>query len=146
VPEVHLVVGVAVMVLNLVAGAWGAVAWLANRPSVWFWYLLRAAQASVVAQVLLGALLLIGGREATDGWHYMYGIAPLVVNLFAEGMRAGAAQRELPEDVAFESLPTGEQHAIALRIVRRGMGLMAAASLLIVAFAVRAAQTSGEMF
>ena len=144
--EVHLVAGVAVMALNLVAGLWGAAAWLANRPSVGFWYVLRAAQASIIGQVLLGSILLVSGREAIDGWHYMYGVAPLVVNLFAEGMRAGAAQRELPEDVAFDSLPSGEQRAIALRIVRREMGLMTAASLLIVAFAVRAAQTSGQMF
>ena len=46
------------------------------------------------------------------------------MNLFAEGMRAGAAQRELPEDVEFETLPAGEQRAIALRIVRREMGIM----------------------
>ena len=144
--DVHLVAGVAVMALNLAAGLWGAVAWLANRPSVGFWYLLRAAQASIIVQVLLGAVLLVFGREAIDDWHYMYGVAPLIVNLFAEGMRAGAAQREVPEDVAFESLPGGEQRAIALRIVRREMGLMTAASLLIVAFAVRAAQTSGQMF
>jgi hypothetical protein len=144
--EVHLAAGVAVMVLNLAAGLWGAASWLAHRPSVSFWYVLRAAQASIVVQVLLGAALLVAGREAVDGWHYMYGTAPLLVNLFAEGMRAGAAQREVPEDVAFESLPTGEQRAIALRIVRREMGLMTVASLLIVAFAVRAAQVSGEMF
>ena len=144
--EVHLVAGVAVMALNLAAGLWGAVAWLANRPSVAFWYLLRVAQASIIVQVLLGAVLLVSGREAIDSWHYMYGVAPLIVNLFAEGMRAGAAQREVPDDVAFESLPGGEQRAIALRIVRREMGLMTAASLLIVAFAVRAAQTSGQMF
>ena len=37
----------------------------------------------------------------------MYGTAPLLVNLFAEGMRAGAAQRELPEGVEFEGLPAG---------------------------------------
>ena len=144
--EIHLVAGVAVMALNLAAGLWGAVAWLANRPSVAFWYMLRAAQASIIVQVLLGAVLLVAGREAIDGWHYMYGVAPLVVNLFAEGMRAGAAQREVPEDVAFDSLPSGEQRAVALRIVRREMGLMTVASLLIVAFAVRAAQVSGEMF
>lgn len=144
--EIHLVAGVAMMVLNLVAGLWGAAAWAAHRPSVSFWYVLRAAQVSVVVQVLLGAVLLVAGREAVDGWHYMYGTAPLLVNLFAEGMRAGAAQRELPEDVEFETLPSGDQRAIALRIVRREMGVMTAACLLIVAFAVRAAQVSGEMF
>ena len=88
----------------------------------------------------------VGSREAADGIHYMYGTAPLLVNLFAEGMRAGAAQRELPEDVEFETLPAGEQRAIALRIVRREMGIMTIACLLIVAFAVRAAQVSGGMF
>jgi hypothetical protein len=144
--EVHLVAGVVVIVLNLVAGLWGAGAWLTNRASVSFWYVLRAAQASIVVQVLLGGVLLAAGREATDGWHYMYGIAPLLVNLFAEGMRVGAAQRELPDDVDFGALPSGEQRTIALRIVRREMGIMTAACLLIVAFALRAAQTSGQMF
>jgi hypothetical protein len=144
--DVHLVVGVVMMALNLAAGLWGAVAWAANRASVLFWYVLRAAQAAVIAQVLLGALLLVAGREAVDGIHYMYGTAPLLVNLFAEGMRAGAAQRELPEDVEFEILPGGEQRAIALRIVRREMGIMAIACLLIVAFALRAAQVSGGLF
>jgi len=134
------------MALNLAAGLWGAVAWGANRASVWFWYVLRAAQVSVVVQVLLGAVLLIAGREAADGIHNMYGTAPLVVNLFAEGMRAGAAQREVPEDVEFESLPATEQRTIALRIVRREMGIMTVAALLIVAFAIRAAQVSGKMF
>jgi hypothetical protein len=76
----------------------------------------------------------------------MYGVAPLVVNLFAEGMRAGAAQRELPEDVDFAALDAGQQRTIALRIVRRETGVMAFAALLIVAFAVRAAQVSGHMF
>ena len=41
-----------------------------------FWYVLRAAQVSVVVQVLLGALLLVAGREAVDGIHYMYGPRP----------------------------------------------------------------------
>jgi hypothetical protein len=133
------VVGVAVIVLNAGAALWGTAAWLARRASVWFWYLLRTAQISVIVQVLLGALLLIAGHEADDGLHYMYGTAPLVVNLFAEGMRVGAAQREIGEG-DFEALDAGEQRRIALRIVRREMGVMTVAALLVVAFAVRAAQ------
>jgi hypothetical protein len=144
--EVHLVVGVAVLVLNLAAGVWGGVAWLTDRPSVSFWYVLRAAQAVVILQVLLGVLLLIAGHEAEDPLHYMYGSAPLLVNLFAEGMRAGSAQRELPEGVDFAALGTSEQRTIALRIVRREMGVMTLGALLIVAFAFRAAQVSGHLF
>jgi hypothetical protein len=144
--DVHLVVGVAVMVTNLLAGIWGAAAWITRRPSVWFWYVLRVAQASVILQVVLGGLLLISGHEAADGLHYMYGAGPLVVNLFAEGMRAGAAQRELPEGVDFVTLGAGEQRAIALEIVRRETGIMALGALVVVAFAFRAAQVSGHMF
>jgi hypothetical protein len=139
------VIGVAVVALNLVAGAWGLGALLWRRASVSFWHVLRAAQASVIVQVLLGVLLLIAGREPTEDIHYMYGAAPLVVNLFAEGMRVNAAQREVG-DLEFESLAAGEQRAIALRIVRRETAIMALASLLVVAFAVRAAQVSGELF
>ena len=143
--EVHLVVGVAVLALNLLAGAWGAVAWLARRPSVWFWYLLRAAQASVIVQVVLGALLLVAGYEAKDAIHYMYGSAPLLINMFAEGMRVNAAQREIG-DLDFESLEPDRQRAIALQIVRREMGVMTLAALLVTAFVVRAAQVSGKLF
>ncbi len=141
--ELHLVVGVAVLVLNTVVGLWGVGAALGNRTPVSFWYVLRGAQAAVVLQVLLGALLLIAGREPTEDIHYMYGIAPLLVNLFAEGMRVGAAQREVPAGVDFEGLPAPEQRTIAMRIVRREMMIMSIAALLVAAFALRAAQVSG---
>src|SRR6202051_3964467 len=144
--EAHLVLGVAVLALNLAAGAWGAVAWLTERASLFFWYLLRASQAAVVLQVAFGAILLLFGHEAKDPLPYMDGASPLLVNLFAEGMRAGAAHRELPEGVDFATLGAAEQRTIALRIVRREMGVMTLGALLIVAFAFRAAQVSGHMF
>jgi hypothetical protein len=143
--DVHLAVGVTVMALNLIAGVWGAVAWARRQPSVRFWYVLRAAQASLIVQVLLGALLLISGREASEGLHYLYGTAPLLVNLFAEGMRVGAAEREVG-DVEFDTLAAADQRSLALRIVRREMGIMSVAALLVAALAVRAGQTSGHLF
>ena len=103
--EVHLVVGCALIVLNLAAFAFGGVAWLRDRPSVPFWYLLRAAQVAVFVQALLGGLLVFTGHEPDDSLHYLYGILPLVVSFLAEGARAGAAQRELG-DIDFESLPS----------------------------------------
>ncbi len=76
----------------------------------------------------------------------MYGTLPLLVSLVAEGMRSGAAQRELPEGVEFRALGASEQHAIALSIVRREMGIMAIGALLIAALAFRAAQVGGGLF
>lgn len=138
----HLVVGIAVIATNLIAGGWGAAAWLRRQASVGFWYALRVAQVAVVLQVGLGALLLLSGREAEDGLHYIYGVAPILISLLAEAARAGAADRELV-GLDFESLPIERQRAIALAIVRRETGIMAVSALVIFGLAVRAATTGG---
>jgi hypothetical protein len=145
VPEVHLVVGCAVIALNLVAFAVGGVAWFRNRPSIPFWYLLRAAQVSVFLQVALGGLLVFTNHEAGDNLHYLYGLLPLLVSFLAEGARTGAAQRELGE-TDFESLDADTQESIALQIVRREMGIMAVSCGVILFLALRAATTSGHTF
>jgi heme A synthase len=139
---VHVVVGCALIALNLVAFAVGGLAWYRNRPSIPFWYLLRAAQAAVFLQALLGGLLVFTGHKPAEDLHYLYGILPLVVSLIAEAARTGAAEREL-RDVDFESLPAEQQQDLALAIVRREMGIMAVSCGVILFLALRAATTSG---
>ena len=60
-------------------------------------------------QILLGGLLLATDHEAPKGEHYMYGIVALLASFIGEGMRTGAAERELPENVDFETLEKPEQ-------------------------------------
>ena len=139
--EVHLVVGLALIGLNLLAAGWGGVAWLRDRASIAFWYMLRAAQVSVFIQVMLGALLVVTGHEAADGLHYLYGVLPLPVSLLAEAARTGAAEREIGE-LEFEALPPERQRTIALAIVRREMGIMTMSCIVIFFLALRAAGTS----
>jgi heme A synthase len=139
---VHLVVGCAVILLNLVAFAFGGIAWLRDRSSVPFWLLLRAAQVSVFIQVMLGGLLVFTNHKPDDSLHYLYGILPLLVSLIAEAARTGAAERELG-DVDFEALPAEAQQELALAIVRREMGIMAVSCGVILFLALRAAGTSG---
>lgn len=141
-PEVHLVVGCAVIALNLAAFAVGGTAWLRDRGSVPFWYLLRAAQVSVFLQACLGALLVMTNHQPDDDLHYLYGGLPLLVSFLAEGARAGAAQRELGE-TDFESLDPETQQQLALAIVRREMGIMTVSCGVILFLALRAAGTSG---
>ncbi len=141
--EAHLAVGLAVLLLNLVAGSVGGIAWLRDRPSIPFWYLLRGAQAAVFLQVMLGGLLVFTGHEPSNNLHYLYGILPLLVSLLAEGARVGAAQREIG-DTDFESLPADHQQSLALAIVRREMGIMAVSCGVIFFLALRAAGTSGH--
>jgi heme A synthase len=142
VAPVHLVVGCAVIALNLAAFALGGVAWYRDRSSTRFWYLLRAAQAAVFVQVMLGGLLVFTGHKPDDSLHYLYGILPLLVSLIAEAARTGAAERELG-DVDFEALPADSQQSLALAIVRREMGIMAVSCGVILFLALRAAGTSG---
>ena len=139
---VHLVVGCAVILLNLVAFALGGIAWLRDRSSVPFWLLLRAAQVAVFIQVMLGGLLVFTNHKPDDSLHYLYGILPLLVSLIAEAARTGAAERELG-DVDFEALPADAQQDLALAIVRREMGIMAVSCGVIFFLALRAAGTSG---
>jgi heme A synthase len=140
--EVHLVVGCALIALNLAAFAVGGVAWLRQQASIPFWYLLRAAQVSVFIQAMLGGLLVLTGHEPDSNLHYLYGILPLVISFLAEGARAGAAQRELG-DIDIEALPAADQQSLALAIVRREMGIMAVSCGVIFFLALRAAGTSG---
>ncbi len=142
--EAHLAVGTVLIALNLAAGAVGGVAWFRDRPSVPFWYLMRAAQVSVFVQATLGGLLVFTGHKAPSNLHYLYGILPLLVSFLAEGARAGAADREL-RDVDFESLPADAQQSLALAIVRREMGIMAVSCGVIFFLALRAATTSGGL-
>jgi heme A synthase len=141
-PEVHLAVGILLILLNLLAGVVGGIAWHRDRPSVPFWYLLRAAQAAVVLQALLGGLLVFTGHKPDDGLHYLYGILPLLVSFLAEGARVGAAEREV-RGIDFESMPPEGQEEVALAIVRREMGIMAVSCGVILFLALRAAGTSG---
>jgi heme A synthase len=142
VPEVHLVVGCALILANAVAFAVGGIAWIRDRASVPFWYLLRAAQGTVFLQALLGGLLVFTGHEADDDLHILYGLLPLVVSFLAEGARAGAAEREV-RDIDVEALPAEGQQQVALAIVRREMGIMAVSCGVILFLGLRAAGTSG---
>jgi hypothetical protein len=140
-----MVVGIAVLATNLMAAVWGVIGWLRKdaRASIVFWPLLRAAQATVVVQVVLGLLLVARGASAPDGLHIVYGISPLVVSLVSEGMRAAVAQRELEDVEDVDALERSEQVALAKRVALGEMGVMTVGALLILTLALRAYQTGG---
>jgi hypothetical protein len=141
----HAAVGIAVLLSNAVAAGWGVVAWLRKdaRASIAFWPLLRVAQGTVVVQALVGFILLARGLTAPDGLHVIYGVAPLVVSLVSEAMRAGVAQRELDDVEDLDSLTREEQVAVARRVALGEMGVMTVGALLILTLALRAYQTGG---
>jgi hypothetical protein len=140
-----MVVGIGVLVTNLMAAGWGVIGWLRKdaRASIVFWPLLRAAQATVVVEAVVGFLLVARGASAPDGLHIAYGVAPLVVSLVSEGMRVGIAQRELEGVEDVDALERSEQVALAKRVALGEMGVMTVGALLILTLALRAYQTGG---
>lgn len=135
--------GVGLLAANAVAAGWGVAAWLRKRPSIVFWPLLRVAQAFVAVQAVVGLLLVARGQSAPDGLHIAYGIAPLVISLVSEGMRVGAAQRQLDEVPDLDALERSEQVALARRVALGEMGVMTVGALLILTLSLRAYQTGG---
>jgi hypothetical protein len=123
---------------NAVAAAWGGVAWIRKVPSTLFWPLLRLAQLTVIVEVAFGVVLWASGHEPPDNLHYVYGISPLVVAMVTEGMRIGAAQRELDEVDDVDALERREQVLLARRIVMREIAVMTIGTLLVVTLLLRA--------
>lgn len=136
--------GVTMFAANLVAGLWGIVAWLARKPTVVFWHLLRFAQLTIVLQVVLGVVLVISGYAASTDIHYLYGVLPLPLMLITEMMRIGAAQKVVGE-TEYEKLPEREARALAMQIFIAETRVMALGCLIIAGLALRAGTTSGGL-
>jgi hypothetical protein len=99
VPEVHKVVGFAVVAIFAMGWVWGLAAWITKRaPGERFWLWLTLAQVTAGIQAVLGiTLLLTGHRIEAAGTlggvlHYIYGLLPLLLFVFAHIVaRAGNA-------------------------------------------------------
>ena len=145
---VHVAVGVAVLALSLAAGLWGAWCWYRVVETRVFWPLLRSAQAAVMLEAVLGAVLLAMGRKGYGSLHILYGVLPIAISFVAEQLRIGAADavlvaRGLENAQAVGRLSEPDQHSVVLSIVRRELGVMAVAALVIFGLALRAATTGG---
>ncbi len=142
---VHVVIGVAAMVLTGAAALYGGWCWWRLRSSVWFWRVLRAGQAVIVLEVVLGGVLYLVDHKSS-GLHVLYGVLPLLVAFIAEQLRVSSAQMILAGR-GFETaaevgrLPDDEQRVIAMSIVQREIGVMALAALVNVVLLARAAGT-----
>lgn len=139
----HIVIGSLAIFFNLVAFLWGAAAWQRQRPSPLFWKLLRTAQGFVILEALFGGALIIIGDKASD-LHYIYGAVPLFLALIAEQLKISAAQltldkRGIDSSAEVVKLPPQEQREIVVAILRREIGVMTLACLVVVVLLARAA-------
>ena len=139
---VHIALGVALVVVNLAAGLYGAWAWWQWRDAPGFWPLLRAGQLLVAIEAVIGLVLSLSGEDLPP-LHLVYGLTPLGVAFLAEQLRIVAAQTELDHRKlegreAVAALSEAEQRALVRAIVRREIGVMAASALVVALLGVRA--------
>jgi hypothetical protein len=81
--------------------------------------------------------------EQSDDLHYVYGLLPLAVSFVAEQLRIASAEtvlaaRGLESAQDMRPLPEADQRSIVLAIVRRELGVMALAAVVILGLALRA--------
>ena len=139
----HIVLGVALIAVNAVAGLYGALAWWRHANAPGFWPLLRTGQALVMIEAVDGAILLLMGKDLPQ-LHLIYGLVPIAVSFVAEQLRLTAAetvlqQRDLEGRADVEQLAPAEQQELVRDILRREMGVMAASAVVVALLGVRAA-------
>jgi hypothetical protein len=141
-------VALAVAAINGAVGLYGAWLWYRAAPSRIFWPLLRLAQGAAVGFAALVAILALTGHHPRADLFYLYALLPLAIGLVAEQLRIAAADavlaaRDLADAQAVGALPEEEQRSIVVAILRRELGVMAAAALVVCFLALRAAGTAG---
>ena len=134
----------AVLAVNALAGAFAAWRWWIVQPSDAAWPLLRAGQALAFAQALVAGGLFASGYSPGDGLYWLYALLPVAIGLIAEQLRVASAEqvlehRNLADANAVGSLPEAAQRSVVLAIMRREIGVMALAALVVAFLALRAA-------
>ena len=134
----------AVLAVNAIAGAFAGWRWWIVQPSDAAWPLLRAGQAVAFGQAAIAGVLFASGYEPPDGLYWLYALLPVAIGLIAEQLRVASAeqvleQRDLPDAQSVGALPEAQQRSVVLAIMRREIGVMALAALVVAFLALRAA-------
>jgi hypothetical protein len=134
----------AALAVNGVAAAFAGLRWWQVRPSAAVWPLLRAGQVAAGLQALLSGVLFAAGFAPRDGLYWLYALLPVAIGVIAEQLRIVSAEqvlenRDLPDAQAVAALPEPEQRSVVLAVVRREIGVMALAALVVSFLALRAA-------
>jgi len=144
--DVAHILAVLVAVSNGLAGIVSGFLWWRVEPHPSAWVLIRTGQAMAVAQAVGAGVLAAFGLHPDDDLYWLYALLPVAVGFVAEQLRLASAQqvldvRDLEDAQAVGRLPADEQRSIVLQIVRREMGVMAAAALVTCFLALRALGT-----
>jgi len=132
------------LAVNGVAAAYAGLCWWQVRSTRFVWPLLRAGQIVAALQAALAGILFAAGFEPADGLYWLYALLPIAIGFVAEQLRIVSAEqvlenRGLPDAQAVGELPESQQRSVVLAVVRREIGIVALAALVVAFLALRAA-------
>lgn len=143
-----MTVGLALVVaaLNLAAGALGVVRWYRVLDAGPFWPALRIAQGAAVLFAVYAGVLVALRDGPSGGLFLLYALLPVAVNVVAEQLRIASAEtvldaRGIESAAALGGRPEAEQRSTVRQILRRELGVMSTAALVVAFLALRAAGT-----
>ena len=133
--------------VNAIAGLFGAWRWWTVAPSRAFWVLARAGQATAILLAAVAGVAAATGFDPADGLFWLYALLPVAVGFVAEQFRAASAQtvldaRDLEDAAAVGRLDEVGQRSVVLAILRRELGVMALAAIVVAFLALRAYGTA----
>jgi hypothetical protein len=145
--DVAAVAALGVAAVNALAGLFGAWRWWTVAPSRAFWALARTGQAAAFALAVVAGVGALTGWRPGDGLFWLYALLPVAVGFVAEQFRAASAQtvldaRDLPDAQAVGRLDEAGQRSVVLAILRRELGVMALAAIVVAFLALRAYGTA----
>jgi hypothetical protein len=129
-----------------VAALAGAVSWWLVRQSRAFWVLVRAGQAVAIGQAVVAGVLALLSFDPDDGLYWLYALLPVGIGFFAEQLRIISTEQVLDRlglqgSQAVRELPEDRQRSVVVSILRREMGVMTLAAVVVCFLAVRAVET-----
>jgi hypothetical protein len=124
----------------------GALSWWLVRQSRSFWVLVRAGQAVAIGQAVVAGVLALLSFDPGDGLYWLYALLPVAVGFFAEQLRIISTEQVLDRmglqgSHAVRELPEERQRSVVVSILRREMGVMTLAAVVVCFLAVRAVET-----
>jgi hypothetical protein len=145
--DVAAVAALMTAAVNVAAGLFGAWRWWTVAPSRVFWVLARAGQAAAIALAVAAGVAAATGFDPADGLFWLYALLPVAVGFVAEQFRAASAQtvldaRGLEDAQAVGRLDEDGQRSVVLAILRRELGVMALAAIVVAFLALRAYGTA----
>jgi hypothetical protein len=134
---------IALAAVNGAAGLLGLLRWYRYEMSRTFWYAVRVGQAAAILYAVLTGVYYLANWRPSDKLFYLYALLPVAIGFVAEQLRVISADqvlasREIENAAAVGELPPGEQQQVVVAILRREMGVMAAAAIVVCFLALRA--------